>query len=112
MTVPATSQVSVTTYHNDNTRTGQNTRETVLTPANVNQSQFGKLFSTIVDGYVYTQPLYLPNVQNIAGGTLTSSILPRSMTVFMRWTRIPAQCFGRRVLSIQALESQLHPAEM
>ena len=65
----ATAQIKVTTYHNDNSRTGQNTQETVLTPANVNSSQFGKQFSTTVDGYVYAQPLYIPSVQNIAGGT-------------------------------------------
>ena len=63
-------QVSVTTYHNDNARTGQNTAETSLTPANVNMNQFGKLFTTTLDGgYVYAQPLYMPGVQNIAGGT-------------------------------------------
>jgi len=61
-------QVNVTTYHNDNARTGQNTQETILTPANVNSGQFGKLFSVSVDGWVYAQPLYLSNV-NIAGGT-------------------------------------------
>jgi hypothetical protein len=61
-------QVNVTTYHNDNARTGQNTQETILTPANVNSSQFGKLFSISVDGWVYAQPLYLSNV-NIGGGT-------------------------------------------
>ena len=61
-------QVSVTTYHYDNARTGQNTQETILTPANVNSSQFGKLFSVNVDGLLYAQPLYLSNVQ-IGGGT-------------------------------------------
>jgi len=38
-------QINVTTYHNDNARTGQNTQETALTTANVNTSTFGKLFS-------------------------------------------------------------------
>ena len=61
-------QVNVTTYHNDNARTGQNTQETYLTPANVNSSQFGKLFTVAVDGAVFAQPLYLTNV-NIGGGT-------------------------------------------
>lgn len=59
-------QVSVTTYRNDLNRTGSNTRETILTPANVNEASFGKLFSQPVDGQVYTQPLYLPSV-NIPG---------------------------------------------
>ena len=67
VTCLAPAQVNVTTYHYDNARTGQNTRETTLTPANVNSNQFGKLFSVQVDGLLYAQPLYLSNV-NIAGG--------------------------------------------
>ena len=58
----SSAQVNVTTFHNDNLRTGQNLQETVLTPSNVNSSQFGKLFTTAVDGYVYAQPLYASGV--------------------------------------------------
>jgi hypothetical protein len=61
-------QVNVTIYHNDISRTGQNTQETILAPSNVNSSQFGKFFTVGVDGEVFAQSLYLVNVY-IGGGT-------------------------------------------
>lgn len=63
---PGPVHVGVYTYHNDNARTGQYLQESVLTPANVNSTQFGKLASFAVDGYIYAQPLYMTNV-NIGG---------------------------------------------
>ena len=57
---------AVLTYHNDDTRDGAYLQEVTLTPSNVNSSQFGKLVSYPVDGQIYAQPLYLPQV-NIPG---------------------------------------------
>ena len=42
-TVYITNYAGTFTHHNDNFRTGLNSNESVLTPANVNQTQFGKL---------------------------------------------------------------------
>ena len=62
ISLPASAQTSILTQHYDNSRTGQNTAETILTTSNVNSSTFGKLFWIPVDGYVYAQPLYVPGV--------------------------------------------------
>ena len=62
----AVAQVQVTTQHNDNYRTGQNTQEVILTPSLLTSGQFGKIFSYGLDGYVYGQPLYVPRV-HVAG---------------------------------------------
>ncbi len=60
--------VDVVTYHFDNARTGLNPSETMLTPANVNSTSFGKLGLYPVDGKVDGQPLYLSQL-SISGGT-------------------------------------------
>jgi len=54
--------ISVLTQHNDNTRAGLNSKETVLTTSNVNAKQFGFLFNLSVDDQVYAQPLVVGNL--------------------------------------------------
>jgi hypothetical protein len=63
------STIDVVTYHYDNLRTGQNLNETILTPANVNSTKFGKLGAFTVDGLVDAQPLYLSAVAIPSAGT-------------------------------------------
>jgi hypothetical protein len=57
-----TNAPDVTTWHYDLARTGLNPQETILTPANVNSTQFGKIGFFSVDGKVDAQPLFLANV--------------------------------------------------
>jgi Bacterial Ig-like domain (group 3)/MBG domain (YGX type)/PQQ enzyme repeat len=66
--IVAAAQVNVYTRSNDNSRTGANLQETILTPAIVNSTNFGKLFTVATDGQIYAQPLYVSNLA-IAGGT-------------------------------------------
>jgi hypothetical protein len=58
--------VNVLTYHNDVARTGQNLRETILTPASVNSAGFGKLAMLATQGLVDAEPLYVSGV-NVGG---------------------------------------------
>ncbi len=68
ITIINTSAGAVLTYHNDDTRDGAFTQESVLTTGNVNSTQFGKIAAYTVDGQIYAQPLYLPAV-TIAGAS-------------------------------------------
>ena len=67
MSVTLSGQVLTSQY--DNARTGTNSHETRLTPANVDPRQFGKIFPLQVDGDVYAQPLYVPSVPIPGKGT-------------------------------------------
>ena len=63
-----TAGIDITTYHDDNSRTGLNPNETTLTPANVTSANFGLLRTLQVDGKVDGEPLYL-SALNIGGQT-------------------------------------------
>ena len=60
--VAVTDLSGVTTYHNNVSRNGANTQEYALTNTSVTTATFGKLFSCTVDGAVYAQPLWVPNL--------------------------------------------------
>ena len=66
-TLLAAAQVSITTYHYDNNRTGWNQNETVLTPATVGSTSFGLLHKVGLDDQVDGQPLLVPGVLITAG---------------------------------------------
>jgi len=52
--------IPVVTRHNDNGHTGADLQETTLTDANVGTATFGELFSRVLDGNTFAQPLYVP----------------------------------------------------
>lgn len=83
----STSKTSVLQGHNNAYNTGENYTETILTPTsiltsptNVSSGKFGKLFTRPLDGAVYAQPLYVPNVyySNIPYPYLANPSLPGS----------------------------------
>lgn len=63
--------IGVYGFHYDSANTGWNAEEELLTPASVRTGDFGKLFSTEVDGQVYAQPLVAPSL-SITGGPNTT----------------------------------------
>jgi hypothetical protein len=64
----ASSITAILTYKYDISRSGQNPNETILNTSNVNATQFGKRVSYPVDGQIYAQPLFVPNL-TVKGGT-------------------------------------------
>ena len=53
---------NLTQFHYDPSSSGQNLTETVLTPSNVNSTDFGRQFFTVLDGQVYAQPLAVGSI--------------------------------------------------
>jgi hypothetical protein len=62
-TIGVTDLVGVTTWRNDRSHSGVNSQEYALTGHSVASSNFGKLFSCPVDGWVFAQPLWMANLQ-------------------------------------------------
>ncbi|HZD75862.1 MAG TPA: Ig-like domain-containing protein, partial [Acidobacteriaceae bacterium] len=68
VTAAGSGGVNVVTWHFDNNRSGLNANETSLSPGSVSSKTFGKLFSYLLDGYAYAEPLLMSNV-TIKGAT-------------------------------------------
>src|SRR5882762_2844186 len=60
--VAVTDLAGMLTWRNDPSRSGQNQQELALAPATVSSSTFGRLFSCLLDGNAYAQPLYVANL--------------------------------------------------
>src|SRR5258708_33308928 len=67
--VEVTDIPGVFTWRNDNSRSGQNQKEFALTPTTVAWPTFGMLFSCLLDGNAYAQPLYVANLAIPGNGT-------------------------------------------
>ena len=59
----------VATWHNDNFRSGANPNELTLKPAYISSVTFGKNFSQPVEGQIYAQPLFMPQIAIPGKGT-------------------------------------------
>src|SRR5262245_13103365 len=64
----APANIPILSGHYDGFLSGANTQESILTPTNVNPTNFGNLFNYTIDGYAYAQPLYVPNL-SVSGST-------------------------------------------
>src|SRR4051812_3419522 len=57
-------------HHNDPARTGAVLDETALAPSTLRSQGFGRLFSLVVDGQIYAQPLIVSGLEIPGRGRL------------------------------------------
>ncbi len=103
-------QTSVTTWHNDNLRTGQTLYETTLTPTSVGTENFGQLCSQALDAQVYGQPLVLANA-TFQGNQYSSLIyvVTENNTLYVLNGTPPALC--KIVGSLSLTPPNQYPAD-
>ena len=63
----APANTAVPLYKNSQQLLGQYPHETILNKTNVNTASFGRVASYPVDGAIYAQPLFLPNISTASG---------------------------------------------
>ncbi len=73
----STFAVTIPVARVDNNQNGTNAQETVLTPTNVSTAKFGKLGTYAVDGYLFTQCLYIPGI--VVSGTARNLVIAATM---------------------------------
>src|SRR6266536_1109193 len=66
---PSAHATDVLTHHNNLARTGAVLDETVLSPSTIKTQAFGTLFSLVVDGQIYAQPLVVTGLAIPGKGT-------------------------------------------
>ena len=86
ISVPTGKPAAVVTYHNDNRRTGVNSSETAFitgTAGNISSATFGKIWTRIIDGSAYAQPLFVPSVSYPNGRDFQNQLGAVYNTIFV-----------------------------
>ena len=74
LTLCCADAASVLTGQYDNSRSGANTSETVLTQSNVGTDVFGQRGAWAIDGFAYAQPLVVDNACGVSSALVTATM--------------------------------------
>ena len=104
----------VLTFYYNNSRTGVQSAESILTTSNVASNSFGKLRTFPVDGYLFTQPLYTGGMGMPDGAihdVVYAATLHGSMYAFDADGNNPAQGYLWKVSLVPSGETQVTPSD-
>jgi len=108
--IGVTDLAGVFTQRYDIGRTGENQQEYALTGSAVSNSTFGKLFSCLVDGEVYAQPLYVANLA-IGGGTHNTVFVATENDSVYAFDADTSPCVQRWTVSLLSGGTPVSPAD-